>query len=136
MKQQAIFDKVAVHLFTQGVQSLIMKGSHESSCAYRGAEGKTCAIGCLISNSAYRVGMDSSEGISISGVIHKYGSILPDFITKNCGLLNALQSVHDTSTNWYTASEMRRVLCMVAEHFNLNTQILKSRECQQFGGQT
>lgn len=57
---QAIFDRVANHLLTQGVRAY---DTRKNICAYRTHNGLKCAVGCLIKDEYY----DSNiEGISIS----------------------------------------------------------------------
>jgi hypothetical protein len=48
MDRQAIFDRVATHLLTQGRKSL-----RDNRCMYRGDDGTACAIGCLIPDEKY-----------------------------------------------------------------------------------
>lgn len=55
MDNQAAFDKMIQHCFDQGVQSRTVRpnwGGH-AICAYRGTEGRACAVGCLIPDSEY-----------------------------------------------------------------------------------
>ena len=47
---QEVFDRVASHLLTQSARSLLPDGS---GCAYRGANGRMCAVGCLIADYEY-----------------------------------------------------------------------------------
>ena len=55
MNKQETYDKVASHLLTQRAKSLHSIGKYESvkGCAYRGDEGRTCAVGCLIADKYY-----------------------------------------------------------------------------------
>ena len=48
---QEAFDRVARHLLTQRARSMDSAGM---ACAYRGANGLKCAIGCLIPDARYR----------------------------------------------------------------------------------
>lgn len=54
---QQVFDYVTAFVFKQGVQSTIVKRSIEDEettvCAYRGANGTMCAVGCLIPDEVY-----------------------------------------------------------------------------------
>ena|ERR1044071_8298334 len=49
MTDQEIFEHVRAHLLKQNAQSLSVDGS----CAYRGEENRSCAVGCLITDKAY-----------------------------------------------------------------------------------
>lgn len=62
MDRQAIFDRVATHLLTQMVKStrdhipedpLDTDTYTDNRCMYRGANGTSCAIGCLIPDDKY-----------------------------------------------------------------------------------
>ena len=52
--RQEIFDEVVAHLRKQGCRSMrSYDGTGTLKCAYRGAEGTRCAIGCLIPDDRY-----------------------------------------------------------------------------------
>lgn len=53
MTAQEIFNRVAVHLATQRVQS-----ANNGICTYRGQGGAMCAVGCLIPEHHYRPEFD------------------------------------------------------------------------------
>lgn len=55
MTAQQIFNKVAKHLATQQVQS---RGRAGGKCMYRGRNGTSCAVGCLIPEQSYRPEFD------------------------------------------------------------------------------
>ena len=64
---QEVFDHVAAHLIKQGKQSLTDKKEGYSysgiyGCAYRGVNGTSCAVGCLIPDDEYKVVI---EGVSV-----------------------------------------------------------------------
>ncbi len=52
MDRQAIFDRVATHLLTQMVKSM-KDPDMDNRCMYRGANGTSCAVGCLIPDDRY-----------------------------------------------------------------------------------
>lgn len=89
LSSQEIFNKVATHLRTQGVQSL----SDDGTCLYRSPDGLKCAIGCLIRDEFFDLAWnfesiyhrDVQEALVNSGV-----SANVDF-----ELLAALQLTHD-----------------------------------------
>ena len=61
MDMVEVFNKVEAHLLAQGVRS-IRKSLIQDTCAYRGAGGLRCAVGCLIKDEAYS---RSLEGIAM-----------------------------------------------------------------------
>jgi hypothetical protein len=61
MNMLEVFNKVEAHLLAQGVRS-IRKSLIQDTCAYRGAGGLRCAVGCLIKDEAYS---RSLEGIAM-----------------------------------------------------------------------
>lgn len=55
MNRQEIFNRIATHLITQNARAIAGKDvMGEPKCAYRGADGTKCAVGCLIADEAYR----------------------------------------------------------------------------------
>lgn len=85
---QEVFDQVAKHMLKQQSQSM-----RNSSCAYRGNDGKMCAAGCLIADDEYNIGMDG--GPSEGG--RQWDSLVNDDEVPNAhqNLIEALQAVHD-----------------------------------------
>jgi hypothetical protein len=61
MNMLEVFNKVEAHLLAQGVRS-IRKSLIQDTCAYRGAGGLRCAVGCLIKDAFYS---RSLEGIAM-----------------------------------------------------------------------
>lgn len=90
MTNQEAFTKVAIHLLTQRKKSL-RSGEYgdREVCAYRGADGLQCAIGCLIPDDEYD---EIFEGVDIEGVEPN----VPSLCGANVGLLFELQYTHDT----------------------------------------
>lgn len=98
MNKQEIFDKVAAHLLKQKVAAV---GEH-GSCRYRGMNGTSCAVGCLIPDEHYKEDM---EGYSVNVVIEQpaperatlFSSVLKasGIDEENFKLLLDLQFVHD-----------------------------------------
>lgn len=105
---QALYDEVRTHLLSQGRVSKADYGMlGKSSCAYRGADGLKCAIGCRIADSDYFLSM---EGSVISDVVVAQAAKIP-FSTKTTysmspkeefrveggliGLATELQQIHD-----------------------------------------
>lgn len=123
--QQEIFDKVMRHLLTQGERSV----DREGHCAYRGDNGKKCAIGCLISDDAYNPDI---EGRGISSLEVKaalrysgydYLASLSRTDTK-AELLSSLRRMHDLilPREWPT---MGRKL---ARAYNLSPAVIDNLE--------
>lgn len=105
MEIKELFEKVKTHLLTQNSRSL--NDPEFSGCAYRGAEGKSCAVGCLIPDDLYDVKI---EGISASDeriirILHKVGILdepkykVTDFFgsdSQKITMLRQLQLMHDS----------------------------------------
>ena len=51
MNMLEVFNKVEAHLLAQGVRSI--RKSKMYMCAYRGAGGLRCSVGCLIKDEFY-----------------------------------------------------------------------------------
>lgn len=129
MTPQEIFDKVATHLFTQGVQS---RNKNGGTCLYRGPNNTSCAVGCLIPDELYDPEMDGFydgekfiySGHSVQFILRKH--TLPSYFLENKGLLNYLQEVHDFDVNWETTRNMRSALEKLAKNCVLDPSILKA----------
>lgn len=107
MTQQEIFDKVAVHLLTQGRKSVT--GRINNHCMYRGIGNTKCAIGCLIPDKLYDFTL---EGITVNSrpllkvlieakvidndpaLLNQIGGVIENEIFIS---LIALQKIHDTT---------------------------------------
>ena len=93
-KKREIFVRVRDHLLKQRERSVGLYGL----CAYRGALGHKCAIGCLIPDHAYTPEM---EGFSIHGLLENHPSVAPYLgldaspYPKDVGFLSNLQCIHD-----------------------------------------
>lgn len=85
---QEVFDQVARHLLTQKKQSRRWWPDIGDGCSYRGANGRSCAAGCLIGDEEYQVEM---EGVSWHGLAADLG-IVPVVHAK---LIGELQAIHD-----------------------------------------
>lgn len=130
---QQLFDYVAEHLLTQGVQASDQYGT----CCYRDDSGKSCAVGCLIPNALYN---EEFEGMAVLGFVdelmsNEYRNIGADVVaflglhgdtlnnrtkTKRYKLLNALQIVHDISSTWGNGEvSLYEELKSVAKRFKL-----------------
>lgn len=117
LSNQQIFDKVAVHLFTQGKQSENKSGT----CLYRGRQNTSCAVGCLIPDSLYE--RDMEENI-YEALYDSFPQIRTLFGSHSKDLLIELQLVHDVSGNWVITKKMHDALLAVADKFDLDASIL------------
>lgn len=87
LTDQEVFDKIVGHLRRQNSKSL--SGLIGGTCKYRGANGKMCAVGCLIPDNQY------TRGLEFLAPDHdELRDILSQF-TLNFPLLKTLQSIHD-----------------------------------------
>lgn len=137
LNRQEIFDKVVTHLFAQGVQSL----NKYNECQYRGQNGTSCAVGCLIPDEEYDARLEyrgvRSLGImadSIRSEKYDYKTPFIDSLDEKqnedaLNLLLDLQFVHDHSTNWTSTNTMRFALAQVLidnQREGIDTSILNT----------
>ncbi|MCB1466605.1 MAG: hypothetical protein KDK08_05540 [Rhizobiaceae bacterium] len=90
MDAQQILDTVYDHLVKQGGPALIKKTS-DPTCAYRGVNNMSCAVGCLILDAEYS---DDMEFTNVTGL--KACGMLPERLLPHINLLKTLQNAHDT----------------------------------------
>lgn len=128
MTPQQIFDKVCIHLFTQGERSI-----KDEKCLYRGPKGRSCAVGCLISDKDYRADMDEEDGGMTARRLVKVYTHLPIWFIENSELLSWLQSEHDENRTWVSSDTLRWHLKRVGQRHNLDVEVLNSEECKQLG---
>ena len=91
MTKQQVFDKVATHLLTQGKASRAVVGG-EVGCAYRGEDGTSCAVGCLLPDELYDPEM---EGKNAKWVLSYCPAFKDLFVPGVWSLLASLHSLHD-----------------------------------------
>jgi hypothetical protein len=128
LQAQAIFNRVARHLFAQGRQSLC----EGDVCAYRGDGGTRCAVGVLITDEEYHPRM---EGHDVNALMREARGVHHDTnpsrwptlqrLFPYSGLLMALQGVHDHMDLWGDTGEMRRRLRRVANEHQLDAELLE-----------
>ena len=114
---QDVVDKVKAHLVAQGRRCL----DADKLCRYRGEDGTSCAVGCLITDEYYK---DSFEGIGIDGPVFKAVKCsLGIYPNKECSalyrVLSKLQAIHDASPpeDWPTLDKV------ISQHHNLSLPI-------------
>lgn len=120
MSPQDVFDHCARHLFHQGQQSIGEDKTVE--CAYRGTEGRMCAIGLFIPTRVYKSSMDTVplNLWAIRRNSKRYAAATASFSK----LLLDLQMVHDALAAWKSTNRMRTALADVAYTHQLNSAIL------------
>lgn len=79
---QQVFDHVATHLLAQNALSRLETGK----CAYRGVDGRMCAVGCLIADEEYRSDFEYESWATLS---HRLN------VTAHDRMLRDLQFIHD-----------------------------------------
>jgi len=120
MNSQEVFDQIVNHLRQQRAKSIDILGR----CAYRGSQGKKCAVGVLINDDEY---CDQMEGSPVCDLIDsesksQYVSIeLRDRLKPHMELLRALQLTHDLSEIKIWEQQFKEI----AEHFKLEYKVLK-----------
>ncbi len=85
---EGVFEFVKQHLITQGEKS-----SSTTSCYYRDSSDLSCAVGCLIEDQFYNVGLEFHNGDD-PVVIEAVQKSLPNWVI-NKDMLLYLQSIHD-----------------------------------------
>lgn len=113
MTLQEIFDRVSKHLLAQNAKSERKGYKGGMLCAYRGNNGKSCAVGCLIADKDYN---EDLEGLSVEN--HKVQDALGEVLatdTRALDLLSQLQLMHDR----YSTGLWPIRLGYIAEEFGL-----------------
>lgn len=90
--RQEIFDRIATHLLTQKQKSLMPDGYH---CAYRGAGGLRCSVGCLIEDAAYRPELEGSAACCTFVKQAIQASLGYELTPEEYKLIDSMQSIHD-----------------------------------------
>ena len=93
MTIKQIIDKVENHLLKQNAKSV----NSGDSCRYRGDNGMSCAIGCLISDEMYDPSIEGKGVLSAilkSKLTHVVG-VQNTAKNQKLSLLGELQNVHD-----------------------------------------
>lgn len=89
-QRQEVFDRVCKHLLTQGEKSM-----KDGECAYRGDDGKMCAVGCLIDDEHYTPDLEGKMVCRAAVRKALEGSLsIPVDLTSH-QLLLELQECHD-----------------------------------------
>lgn len=116
MTKQKIFNKVYKHLLTQKKKSMIddSEAPNGYRCLYRGKDGLKCAIGALIPDRLYNVGI---ENMGISYLMSRNADIAKYLGRSHTFFLSELQSIHDSS--FHTPAQWEDKLKMLAKTHDL-----------------
>lgn len=135
MTEQETFDFVVRALHKQSGPSRKVSGSY--ICAYRGHDGRKCAVGQLIPDDEYRDEMDTGYGLP--SLLDNFPQVKP--YIKHYSLMRNMQLAHDNApaerdqwTNVYdeTKSEIgipitgiAAALTSVAKNHNISPAVVK-----------
>ncbi len=121
LTMQQVFDKAATHLLKQGKRSEGhgRASGADTTCLYRGPEGRMCAVGALISDEAYSPTLEgkSARSEGVRAALEKSGCPID---APAADLYARLQRIHDMRP----ASEWKARLVRAARDFNLNTDAI------------
>lgn len=116
MTAQDIFDRVYRHFIYEGGQLSV---SDEDLCVYRDASGAKCAVGVLLEDSEYSLGMEENN---VSELVRL--GLLPSRLVPHAGLLQMLQKAHDDVVHDYDGDgwrgHMQTALRAIAGKLDLN----------------
>lgn len=126
---QQTFDRIVKHLLQQGRQSINDFGS----CRYRGENGASCAVGCLITDEAYYPSMEGAEArhLSVLNAVEESLNMPSGRLTKTdrfSEFLREAQIIHD-NYDMYKRDEVwedyiRDRFRLLAKKYNLETYAL------------
>lgn len=105
---QAAFDVAYRGLRAQGFERALRADG--TLCAYRGIDGKKCAVGHLIPDEHYHIYL---EGAEVSGLGGESKGLWPEHLIS---ALQDLQSVHDSGLS---PSRMKQNFARFAREYNL-----------------
>lgn len=96
MNKQKIFDRIATHLLTQGRKSLkVLRDDPDPICLYRGPDGMSCAVGCLITDDNYTPELEDRR-VNNSLIIEALEqSLNVHLMQSDIAFLEELQYIHD-----------------------------------------
>jgi len=111
---QKVFDTVVRHLLDQGQPSI----DEDGHCAYRGRDGRKCAIGALIADEHYQPcmeGVATDDIIVVEALNQSLGFDVCE-IPLGLDVLAALQETHDETEpkDWMDA------LLLIADEYGLS----------------
>lgn len=91
---QETFDKMVDHLRKQNSKSFLNEHVDGDVCAYRGQDGKMCAVGCLIEDEFYDPSLEENtvSNPKVRNALHKSGYEINEKFLK---LMDSMQKCHD-----------------------------------------
>ncbi len=111
MNNQEAFDKICNHLMTQKARAIGPTGM----CVFRDAEGRKCAVGCLIPDELYTPDLESTP--YPKHLMYKAPSVAAILDGVDLHLLRDCQCVHDHTQ----ADKWLDALRIVATRYRLDT---------------
>jgi hypothetical protein len=117
---QETFTLVKNHLLKQMDKAQTIKqGAETPICAYRGNNGKRCAIGCLIPDPMYDASIEGQSAYTLfdgGNVLCEFQMLfLPKGVNTPLHFLKQLQSIHDDILPCHWEARLKRF----AEEYNL-----------------
>ena len=124
LERKLIFEAAYIGLREQGFQRSLNPSfglSSYTACAFRGSGGMKCALGMLIPDEKYSVGLEMANVEDVFAAFDpKYGKVNGDIsddgIPDDICFLAELQAAHDCKPN---PSKMKDALVQFARRFNL-----------------
>ena len=114
LTMQEVFTKVCDHLLAQGARSI---DPNNAICAYHGADGMQCAVGCLIKDEYYSPGLEGlgCGTVAVKKALEQSGVDAYSYTKPMLTLLFGLQRLHDhvLPESWPAK------LCSMAQHHQL-----------------
>ncbi len=121
MTAQEVFDKVALHLLTQGKRAY---DDEQGICRYRMPDGLKCAVGCIIPDEEY---LSDMEGRDVNALVAE--GYMVELFEPHLLLLKDLQFAHDCTMPGPSAWPRR--LIEIAQRYNLDYSIVATRRGEQ-----
>lgn len=115
-QRQEIFNLVIRMLVKQGQRSIRSTGE----CAYRGTNGRKCAVGLLISDEEYTPKMEGQAVYSAPMI----KELLPKRLVPHACFLRELQRKHDLDTTWRNRETFIAAFKKIAENYRFNANVL------------
>ena len=100
-KRKEVFKTVKTHMLKQKVKSVL--GGIDRGCAYRGENGLTCAVGCLIKDEHYDHVLEECNSEHKAVIRAVENSLDVSLRERDILMLSCLQSIHDDEPegNWH-----------------------------------
>ncbi len=93
MNNQEAFNKIVTHLRKQGQKSVVKHpGRTDDICMYRGLNGMSCSVGCLIPDDIYSPEM---EDTNVRALLERFPKVAEHLKDVDLIVLVEMQAVHD-----------------------------------------